>query len=665
MLLFYVIQLPDGKVDSLPVNFFLNNLLSLVSLHGDSESCALECDICDSGDPLVNRCATCSHFLCEFCSQAHRRGRNSRSHSLVSLEEAKKMAGSMAVTKPSVCKEHDGEVLKLFCETCDEAICRDCTIVKHREHKYTFVKDAFVEKKESVLKILSQTKGKAELLKEAINRVSEMRRSVELHAEQTVQQVTNTFQKQTACLNARCEELIHGVQELKKAKQKSLEVQQEELESALCGVQSSVEFTEKALENGSEVEILNMCQKMSSRLQELNSAIWKLEPCAHDVFRFHADDQLYQVLASYGTITNICTDAGTSTVTMGHGLEGLMYNAIVRQLVEFTITAREMNGMKRAEGCDKCEVKIFAPKGKSKFNDVAQFSAKDVGNGTYSFNFTPNRVNVQYQLSAKLNDCHVKGSPYIWPSERWRLCTEKHDDDDQREKVTFIHLEKDSRVATCVTFEENDQDNYEDTDEESDENLDEEADEDRFFMTIGDLLRRSAGRNQGLLFSNEDTDEEADEDTEEDADEDTDTDSYEEPDEDLTERLTVFGTSSFHVGKHLWKAKLSGEVSSGFSFGVGVSNDMRWPCKAQWMWEEGEKYQPSSHSQKSTLQNCVNGDIIEFYLNCDNRTLTIYNQRTKEGDSWEGIKGKVRPMFEMSKDGHEISLPGGNLIKIL
>ena len=71
----------------------------------------------------------------------------------MSLEEAKNM-GSVAVTKPSVCKEHEGELLKLFCEICDEAICRDCTIVKHHEHKYTFVKDTFVEKRESLVKIL-------------------------------------------------------------------------------------------------------------------------------------------------------------------------------------------------------------------------------------------------------------------------------------------------------------------------------------------------------------------------------------------------------------------------------------------------------------------------------------------------------------------------------
>ncbi|XP_058947190.1 E3 ubiquitin-protein ligase TRIM56-like [Pocillopora verrucosa] len=123
-------QIPDGEVDSLPVNFFLNNLLSMVALHGDSGSSELECDNRESGDPPMNRCNTCCHFLFEFCTQAHRRGRGTTSHGMVSIEGAKKM-GSVAAKKLSRCKEHDGELLKLFCETCNEAICRDCIIVKH------------------------------------------------------------------------------------------------------------------------------------------------------------------------------------------------------------------------------------------------------------------------------------------------------------------------------------------------------------------------------------------------------------------------------------------------------------------------------------------------------------------------------------------------------
>ena len=224
----------------------------------------------------------------------------------MSLEEAKE-EGPVALKRPSLCKEHEGEMLKLFCETCDEAICRDCTIVKHREHKYTFVKDAFSKGKESVLKILSESKTKASVLKEALDGVTEVEKSVQSNAEQTVQEVLTCFQELTACLNIRCNALICSIEELKKGKLKSLEIQKGELETALGSVQSSIEFTERALEHGSEVDILNMHKQMSCRLQELNSAKWQLEPSAHDCFKFLPDYQLQQVLPSFGDVTDVFT----------------------------------------------------------------------------------------------------------------------------------------------------------------------------------------------------------------------------------------------------------------------------------------------------------------------------------------------------------------------
>lgn len=304
--------------------------------------------------------------------------------------------GSVAVRKPSFCKEHEGELLKLFCETCDEPICRDCTIVKHREHKYTFVKDAFSKGKESVLKILSETKTKASVLKEALDGVSEMKSSIQSHAKQTMQEVLDCFQELTACLNTRREELVHDIEEIKKAKLKSLEIQQGELETALGSVESSIEFTERALENGSEVEVLTMHKQMSCRLQELNSETWQLKPRAHGIFKFRADYQLQQALQNFGDVSDVLSDthAGTSTVTMGHGFEGVMYNTLNGQSVEFLITAKECNGRKRNEGGDFFDVKI-STQGETVFTD----SSKDYGNGTYSFCFTPRHGITEYQLS--------------------------------------------------------------------------------------------------------------------------------------------------------------------------------------------------------------------------------------------------------------------------
>ncbi|KAL9956952.1 hypothetical protein ACROYT_G038518 [Oculina patagonica] len=105
------------------------------------------CDSCDNVDAAINRCATCRQFLCDICTAAHKRGRGTKTHRVMSLEEARE-EGPIAVVHPSFCKEHEGEMPKLFCETCDEAVCRDCTIIKHRDHKCTFIKDTFGKEKD-------------------------------------------------------------------------------------------------------------------------------------------------------------------------------------------------------------------------------------------------------------------------------------------------------------------------------------------------------------------------------------------------------------------------------------------------------------------------------------------------------------------------------------
>lgn len=43
--------------------------------------------------------------------------------------------------RPLMCTVHERDVLKYFCETCDEPVCRECLIIDHREHHYGYLKD--------------------------------------------------------------------------------------------------------------------------------------------------------------------------------------------------------------------------------------------------------------------------------------------------------------------------------------------------------------------------------------------------------------------------------------------------------------------------------------------------------------------------------------------
>ena len=100
----------------------------------------LICELCNSGDPAVSCCTNCKVFMCEYCVTAHKRINTFHGHQFLTLLEVKNF-GSKALAKPAFCTKHADEVLKLYCDTCQKTICRDCTIVDHRDHKYNFVAD--------------------------------------------------------------------------------------------------------------------------------------------------------------------------------------------------------------------------------------------------------------------------------------------------------------------------------------------------------------------------------------------------------------------------------------------------------------------------------------------------------------------------------------------
>ncbi|KAJ7392726.1 hypothetical protein OS493_010379 [Desmophyllum pertusum] len=89
------------------------------------------------------------------------------------------------------------------------------------------------------------------------------------------------------------------------------------------------------------------------------------------------------------------------------------------------------------------------------------------------------------------------------------------------------------------------------------------------------------------------------------------------------------------VGKHSWRVRIS-VLKHDALVNPSGHGSLRIKC------------QPSSPLHLSNFTNCMNNDIIGiFNLDCDNKTLVMYNQRTEEFDTWGRLQGEVRPMFEM------------------
>ena len=95
----------------------------------------LRCGKCkEDVDPKEARavafCSDCATALCEFCHQMHKRSKDLAKHSFCTLEEIWqfKQIDMSSGQRTYECRMHKGEELQLYCITCSEVICRDCTV---------------------------------------------------------------------------------------------------------------------------------------------------------------------------------------------------------------------------------------------------------------------------------------------------------------------------------------------------------------------------------------------------------------------------------------------------------------------------------------------------------------------------------------------------------
>ena len=246
--------------------------MTLLSMQdsGSSTGNPLICEHCDSGDVAFSRCTMCRVFLCEFCVTAHKRIHAFKSHQILSLAEAK-VLGSKALIKPSFCAKHADEILKLFCDTCQKTICRDCTIVDHRSHKYNFVADVVERERKAIQGVLKETKVKDKVVEEGLKAVQLMENRINVKTAKLHNAVKEVFDELVERAKVLQEMLKKDITLHGQVKLKALGSQKEELAFSLAQLRSSADFAEKALADGDDIQLLAMKQQLVQRLAHLNA----------------------------------------------------------------------------------------------------------------------------------------------------------------------------------------------------------------------------------------------------------------------------------------------------------------------------------------------------------------------------------------------------------
>ncbi|XP_028398995.1 E3 ubiquitin-protein ligase Midline-1-like [Dendronephthya gigantea] len=269
---------PDKNVADMRRNHFICNMVKATAVLNRDRKIGVPCSHNCSQSYSVARCVTCEKFLCQECLTAHDNYRANTGHSVLTMEELSKPENRKKIKDKMYCNEHPGEILKVYCETCDQLICRDCMDFKHMkpDHSRFLVKDVankykelLASKNETMDGVLAENNSCLEELSQATQQLDRDAEDVKTKIKQRKEFILKNVAQM---LDEKAEILLNRVEVIHTKAREKMDKQILERKQYGENLQNYVYLSKKLVEQGTEEEIISS-QKMI--LDSANSLLIK------------------------------------------------------------------------------------------------------------------------------------------------------------------------------------------------------------------------------------------------------------------------------------------------------------------------------------------------------------------------------------------------------
>lgn len=308
-----------------------------------------------------------------------------------------------------MCPLHDKNELQLYCETCCEVICFQCTIRTHNGHKYELVTDVAGKHKAEIVPLLGIVKGLVTRIEKAMvtveirsEEVSDLRASIE-------GDVHGVFKDLHEALSTREAELVDQLDKVGHRKLKALAGERDRKETVLAQIGSCTQNVQETMDTKTDVEILCLKKTLMQKLQQA-TALFKDDPDLLKV-RMEADmvfsspPELAPQCKGFGLILTPESIDPQKCVAKGHGLE----MACVGKRAVVFMKVYDFKGdpflKPIPHGSMQCKV-VFVRTGDAEKCNVV----RETGN-VYEISYTPTERGA-HTVHIKIDDVHMRGSPF-------------------------------------------------------------------------------------------------------------------------------------------------------------------------------------------------------------------------------------------------------------
>lgn len=320
-------QPPHSWAELFPPNHFVLSLMEGVKLRSDSQ----RCDPCSRRNEkaiAIRWCKECGEALCQQCEGFHRSMKYSQHHHLVSMDDLKTQPIKSTVSRPP-CPDHEGTLLRFFCEDHNQVVCSSCVTIDHRKCRHVTTTAEAAQKQHVDAETLTE---KLKLQRDWAHRIAENGR----HSTRILEDSTNQLRQQITSIRQQINDLL--VQREIKILEELTAVQTDEKEKydsvvetcdgLVSTTENAIDLLQNSTRHGSDTDVILAIDNVRNESQSCESKLTELTANLKDLFiNFSPDSALQAIVNSLDDIGRLTTTHEHVNLTAPYNVEPLTYRS--------------------------------------------------------------------------------------------------------------------------------------------------------------------------------------------------------------------------------------------------------------------------------------------------------------------------------------------------
>ena len=398
--------LPVGGVPELHGAFYIHYLFDVEdALKKVSSSEQTMCNKCKKYE-AVGFCRTCG-FVCQRCKEIHQDWEDLKPHEIINVDT---LTGDVTTLVPPLkktqfCSKHQETKADLYCETCDELICRDCIVRVHRDHQYDLVPESFAKQEKVIVDSLKPVVEQIATLEIAVESVNTQCAAVVEQKRAVVAEIHTAMAHLRQALDVRETELVGQAEQTAQQKLKILAAQRDGFELQLGQLRSCQDFVEESRRTCSQGEILRMKSPLVKQVNDLTGS-FKPEMLAFaeqaDMVFAHSLPELVKTCQQFGkvychpVVPQKCRASGEGIKVATRG-----------QTVAVSVKALDREGEAYLRPVDSLRCELVASDGSSRVRGTVKRRNQNI----YDISYQP-QVTGKHQLHILIEEQPILNSPF-------------------------------------------------------------------------------------------------------------------------------------------------------------------------------------------------------------------------------------------------------------